>query len=214
MNGFRGIRKEFVYSGLSLTARGLYPVLCYLSDFGNSDPKQVSRENIGKLAGIRNWRSIDRAIEELVSAGWVEATKTEHKQRRFWIYTVDFVRDADIAETKHKDWFPFATSMIECGVWAQLTSRAKVFYLGLRCVSEFLYDDYPEISFADAYRNRDYEYAHLDNIRQFCKSIGIDNSKLYQLYRQLYAYGLIEWEQEGIPLFKVRIHSKILTEVL
>ena len=50
MEGFRAISKDVLQSNLSATAKGIYPVLCWLSDYEKAKQIQVSKsKNTNKI---------------------------------------------------------------------------------------------------------------------------------------------------------------------
>jgi len=130
---------------LSKYAAAVYPVMCSRDNFEIYGGKgfQISRENIARLAGVST-NSVDRAIEELENRSMVSdgvhhpllrREKVQEGERHYYIYEMGFIRSVEEGLTmlEWKDqYFTFHTCLIESGVWAALSFKAKLLYLVMR----------------------------------------------------------------------------------
>lgn len=200
MKGFRCLRKEFVELPISATAKGMYPVLAYKSDFIEDKPFQLSQENIGVLAGISDWRTIVKAVKELEKEDIIKTEKIE-RERTYFIYSVNFVHKPEIEEWKG-NWYSFYTCIIESGIWAKLTSRAQVFYQAMRSMAEIDTDVYEnwlegadiigtDETFNEWFVKRPFDI-YLGKISVLCRQAGISNRNIGEVVNQLRRYRLIE----------------------
>lgn len=188
MKNHRYLPNDFVFKNISLTAKGIYPVLCCKADFKKHKQFQVSQENIGRMAGIKHPATIRKAVNELVDAGVVSAEFVQ-KERQYWIYDVNFVLIDEGTETdkfnRRGTFYRFNTAIIESGVWAKLTHRQQVFYEALRSVakicsreldyyfSEFGY----EVTVADFYSTYTTEM-FMGSVSKLCKDAGISYNQI------------------------------------
>lgn len=139
-NGYRTLDKKYILqAGISPTAKGIYPVLCMMSDFKKDKKFQISISNIGKYSGNKDWSTISKAIKELSRERWISCEKIEN-ERRYWIYGVDFIRTKDFKETSPRNTILFFDCLIKSGTWASLTPKEQNLYLTLRALAEFEYD--------------------------------------------------------------------------
>lgn len=199
MINHRYLSKEFVTLPISTTAKGMYPVLCSKSDFIKTKSFQISQENIGVLTGIKDRRTIVKAITELKSAKLVKLKKIEN-ERTYFIYNVEFIRKAEIEEWKG-GYYRFYTCIIESGIWAQLTPRAQVFYQAIRSFAvhdDVDYQDWLEEgsasntdeTFKEWYINRPYDI-YLGQITKLCREANISSNHISDVLLQLKQYRLI-----------------------
>lgn len=183
MENYRYLPNDFVFKNISLTAKGIYPVLCCKADFRKHKQFQVSQENIGRMAGVKHPATIRKAVTELVDAGIVTAEFIQ-KERQYWIYDVDFVlidEGTDIEKWNRRGTFyRFNTAIIESGVWAKLTPRQQVFYQALRSVSkicseelDFYFSEFGyDVTVADFYKSYTAE-GFVGSVSKLCKDAGV-----------------------------------------
>ncbi|MFY0684038.1 MAG: hypothetical protein JXR20_05755 [Balneola sp.] len=158
-------------------ALALYPVLCSRADFyDDSKYVRISRENIGKLAGIST-ESVDKGTQNLegikldmqsgdfpILTPLLQVQVWQDGKRRGYEYLPGFFR-YNINGLDPNQWrgryFSFYTSIIDSGVWASLSRKAKALYLSLRSYSYFNQDAYYNIenvyieSLEEVYKNSD-----------------------------------------------------------
>lgn len=126
-------------------ALAIYPVLCGRADF-KDDTKwvRISRENIGKLAGI--WAgAVDKGISTLMNSVFVlgNSYSTPLLQRREWQdgqrrgheYLPGFFRYEISGINPHQwkgQYFVFHTCIVDHGIWSELSRKAKALYWAMR----------------------------------------------------------------------------------
>lgn len=219
MNNHRYLPKDFIFEPLSLTAKSLYPVLCYLADF--KDPGkafQESQANIGRMAGISNSQTVKKAITELCEAGYCKAEYIRG-ERQYYVYRVEFVRidEGTVSDKQLRKgtFYRFNTCIIESGVWAELKPRQQVFYQALRSRAVIDPDEeqawhdlkmemgIDHIPYKDFYAQRKHEI-FMGSVPQLCEEAGMSSVNMkttvikplekYRLVKQLDAayYSVIQ----------------------
>ena len=184
---YRVLSKEILLTeSLSATAKGIYPVLCMLSDFEKNREIQVSRENLGVYAGLSDWTTIEKAVNELIDAELVDGKKAEYA-RKIWVYDVKFIRKDQMDEFKAKDIILFHTSIIESGLWAKLRPKEQALYLTLRSLAETFFD------YETDYKTREYETFY-GKWKYLSEKSGVSLSQLRKSIRRLERVGLIVME--------------------
>ena len=128
----------------------IYPVMCARANFEHNDWFQLSQDSIAKMAGI----SVPTAQEGLQclledsytltttdkegnvsSVPLLESKLTTEGKRHFYLYRAGFIR-RDMINLWRGGYFVFFTSIIDGGVWAELSPRAKTLYLAMRCAAK------------------------------------------------------------------------------
>jgi len=214
---------------LSKPALAVYPVMCSKADFEDYDKSfQISRENIGKLSGLAT-NTVDKAITELESFTiesypLLERKKVEEGERHYFVYNVAFLRP-NTEGLKIQEWkgnyIIFHTCIIDNGVWAGLSDKAKAVYLAMRHVSEFNMELYNEIENeriddyrSEDYRKRKWEVCAYYSVRKLFKLAGIDYYKPKDTINELEHTGLLEKMHDTRPIFKVYLLPKKLKKYI
>ncbi|HDM78941.1 MAG TPA: helix-turn-helix domain-containing protein, partial [Deltaproteobacteria bacterium] len=192
--------KRIAMVGLSKRALSVYPALCSRADFEKDKWFQVPQSTIATLSGL-NVNTVKKATEELRRSGvkfdrktpLLKMKKVSEGKRHFYIYRIGFIRKGLMKDWKEQ-FFIFHTCIIDSGVWAELTPRAKVLYLGLRGLAFFDVEIYAEIEFdcspgdlihdgfmedigGEEYRNRLWDVCTVSPSK-VCRLVGIDGTDL------------------------------------
>lgn len=187
---------------LPLFAQAVYPVMCSRADFRDEDKSfQISRENIAKLTGISP-NSVDSGIEFLSSIRYEGRSLlcrdlVQDGKRRYYSYFVQFPKyeiDDDAS------YFVFYTCIIDSGIWARLSLRAKAFYISARTFSYFDYEVFEEISSMEKseYINNPDEVDHgqwqiTDKTKaHLCRMANISAVNINKVIKELERVGLME----------------------
>lgn len=198
INTFRSLPREiFQEYQLSLSALAVYPVLCANADFKRESMKHLSLKNIAKKAGL-SVPTVIKAIKELCDAELVEKEHHTEGQRTFCKYDAVFIRENDIESLKGDQFF-FYTYIIESGIWAELTLRAKALYLAMRSTSKFDFMDYCDVenysyhegNSEEIYKDRKWEECK-ESLSSLCSMIGMSDVSIGKVTKQLIKWGLID----------------------
>lgn len=196
MTHFRKIPKSLIHANLSLPSLAVYPVICCEDNYQSKLFVQLSQENIKEKAG-HDIKTIIKAIKELSELKWIKAKKVSEGPRHFWTYKPAYYIDK---ETGRDECFFFYTYLIESGIWSQLSLRAKVLYLALRCYSKFDFDAYCVL---EGYSNHELseEIKNIDPRRKWeicekpltelCQIIGMSDSNIHIPIAELENFDLI-----------------------
>lgn len=216
MERFVILPKIYTIGNLSKHALSLYPVLCSLADFKVDNWFHVPLENISKISGISETQ-LKNAMDELIGVEILRKKKVTVGNRTYWKYKVSFIRGSMIEETKQYA-FIFHTCIIDTGIWAKLTPRAKGLYLAMRSSAKFDTEDYCETEIGldgahkvdkeirgEWYRNRKWDICYL-KVVDLCQMAGISKSNLSKVLDQLEKNRLVE-KYNGS--FKVFLKPKI-----
>jgi biotin operon repressor len=203
MMNHRYLPKEFILQPISLSAKGIYPVLCYMADFKKDKKFQVSQANIGRMAGIKSWATIKKALQELMDVGYVRAELVQG-ERHFYVYEVSFIRmdegTLDEKQLRKGTFYRFNTSIIEAGIWAQLTTRQQVFYQALRSAAvidpeeeEYFWENNAgDTSYAEFYANHQSEL-FVGSTGELCKQVGLSRANVKRVvYTGLQKFKLMQ----------------------
>jgi hypothetical protein len=186
------------------------------------------------MAGT-NIQMAARGIKELVDGKYTLTTidreeskvtpllirqKTTEGTRHYYLYKVGFIRKDMMKHWKGK-YFVFFTSIIDSGIWADLTPRAKALYLIMREVARFdpelytliEYDGQFELEGAEAsdfyntdqYRKRKWDICEM-SLAEISRIVGIASSNIQQVLNQLEYYRLVERMDN---CFKVYLRPRI-----
>ncbi len=209
------------YNGIAV-----YPVLCSLSDFDKPKWIQVPQSKIAKMAGI-SINSVIKGVEYLTkpnllfmtseygSEKFLQKEKISKGRQHYNRYKVGFVR-RDLMDKWKGHFFPFYTSIIESGIWAELKPRAKALYLAIRSsayfdfklyceIHEYEYHEYGKDLSEEVYRDRKWEICE-NNLTKLSNLIGagyeypeseyslggISTSDIGSITEQLRKLGLID----------------------
>lgn len=202
---------------LPTVACNIYPVLCSLADFETDNWFQISLDNLSKMSGM-NIQTIRKGMEYLQTAKLLQRKKTTEGTRHFYIYRIKFIRRKKIKD--YKGWYiVFFTSIIDSGIWAKLSPRAKTLYLVARSVAKFDYELYmeSELPFGDhAFRmewmEKEYLFRRWDAIidhpfSNLCRLAGIESTNIKQPMQQLRKYKLLKKVDNNF--YKVYLRPKI-----
>ncbi len=203
MKNHRYLPKDFILQPVSLSAKAIYPVLCYMADFKQDNEFQISQANIGRMAGIKSWATTKKAVQELIDMGLL-AAKLVQGERHFYVYAVSFVR-IDEGSDKEKQlrkgtFYRFNTSIIESGVWAELTTRQQVFYQALRSEAvidpeeeEYYFENNSDsTSYAEFYAQHKREIFY-GVVSELCERAGLSSANLKkEVYAGLEKHKLIK----------------------
>lgn len=141
------VNESFFYA--TNNALAIYPVLCGRADFwDNKNWVRISRENIGKLAGIST-KSVDEGIRDLMRLNFSEQEdripflqkrEWQDGKRRGYEYMPAFFKYG-VDALSPKKWstqsFTFHTCIVMSGAWARLSRKAKALYIAIRSKSFF-----------------------------------------------------------------------------
>ncbi|PWN05640.1 hypothetical protein [Rhodohalobacter mucosus] len=226
-------------------AVAIYPVLCCRADF-RDDTKwvRISRENIGKLAGI--WPgAVDKGIIRLVNVmfnikdeipvPFLQVREWKDGKRRGHEYLPAFYRYGSEKLDPHKwatEFITFHSCIIDSGVWAKLSRKAKALYWAMRSKAFFDRDAYQQIegirikTLDEVYDNELYnsETLELDTKKYSDRKWDICNTTLKELFQlartpytdtreivsELVDLGLVERVHQTKPIFKVYLRPKFL----
>lgn len=196
--------KEFIQHVVSSKALALYPVLCSLSDFEKRTWIQWSIKNLSIMSGLGNNSVIDainnlKSIEAYEDELFLEVKKRDDGKRHFNTYQVEFIRKGQIEFWKGR-YFIFHTSLIESGLWSELTPKAKVLYIALRSTACFDFDIYREMEGFDylefspnssEFRDRKWEICRT-SIKDLCALADINYDSSFSVLKELEKRGLLE----------------------
>lgn len=208
MKHFRFPKSIIAEAQLSQKALIVYPVLCSQANFEEDNWFQISLENIAKLSGLTA-PTVQKALEELIGCNYRIKTKgiqvpilerrlTSNGSRHYYIYRVGFIRKDMIKKSKD---FVFYTDLIDSGIWARLSRRAKLFYLALKNVAYFdastysKIEGYPE---SDLISKGEFDFSIRkwdvcnSTRKELCNAVGIGSSDIYRVIRELEDKYLIE----------------------
>lgn len=191
---FYAIPNKVLMNKLSATAKGVYAVLCCLSDFKEENEFQVSIENIGTYAGLSDWTTIKKALDELRGLNIIKANKVR-KQRRYWIYDVEFYRKEDLKNREYHEWFPFHSCIVKSGAWAKLNSKSQALYLTLRIHSNFEYEIEDRETYINQFKHRDSE-TYFSTWKEVSVRSGVSYDYLKTALRPLEYLGLVARNEE------------------
>lgn len=200
---------------LSLPAIAVYPVLCSLADHVSNEWFQISRENIAKMSGLSH-KTVDKGLEnlthlKLADDPLLEREKRTEGKRHYYVYKVGFVRKDMIAVNKG-NYFIFHTCIIDSGIWAQLSPRAKALYLAFRTKAKFeaeFYADFYDISLSELLPiyNEDYKDRKWDvcrtSLAELCRMVGIESSNIKEALGQLEYHRLIEYNESHSKIYLI-----------
>lgn len=206
-------------NGLTTPAMAIYPVLCSMADFETDNWFQMSRENIAKIAGI-NPLTVDKGIENLMGHNLLDdmpilerQMKTEGK-RHFYMYRVRFVRKNMMVDYKGQ-FFIFHNCIIQSGVWAELSPRAKALYLAIRSIAIFDWQGYADEHdipysegqqiYGEDYKDREWDCCS-STLSELCRMVNIDSSNIKEVLQQLKYHHLVERSDD---YFRVYLKPKI-----
>lgn len=212
----------FEWKPMNNAAIALYPVICSVADFEQDIWFKLPKEKIAKMAGI-NPGSINRGAGNLMryildgKPLLDRKMKTEDK-RHYYIYRIGFIRKYMLEEYKGQ-YFSFHTCIIDSGIWADLSSRAKALYIALRSVAKFEPQEYALIEMdganvcdmdfdfhGEAYRNRKWDFCMM-SMAELCRIVHITPNNIKEVIHQLEYHHLIECLDNG--MFKVFLKPKI-----
>lgn len=193
------------FQDLSKTALAVYTVLCSKADFEENNWFQISQENIAKMAGI-NPAQVKSGVEELINSRisidsenpLLERKMSNEGKRHFYMYRVGFIRKEMISVAEK---FIFHTCIIDTGIWAKLTTRAKALYLAMRTVAKFDQDLYNLIEYGESpyikvedFRNRLWDVwdSSMISMAELCRWVNIESSNIRDVIQQLEKVYLIE----------------------
>lgn len=193
------------FQSLTKNALAVYPVFCALADFEHNDWFQVSRDHVAKFTGI-NPRSVDLGINEII-AGWYVLGENEKSapllerkfvtaKRSYYLYRVGFIRK-DMVDNYKGQYFKFYTCIIDSGIWARLTPRAKALYIVMRTVAKFdiaaanIERTYDEPFTGADFSNREWDVCTVP-LARMCDMVGIEVTNIRSVLHQLEHYTLIE----------------------
>ena len=143
------MEKYFIYLSKKMLlklpdpALSIYPVLCTTADFKENTWFQMSRENIGKLAGISS-PTVDNGLKTLSSQRLLEKRFQPKQRIHIYEYRVEFYRGEAITKNK-KDVLQFYHHIVYNGTWARLNYDAKRLYFTMRAEARFEPELYGEI---------------------------------------------------------------------
>ena len=200
--------KSLIYDQrFSLSALSLYPVLCSKANFEKNNWFQISIDNLATLAGLSP-PTVCKSIDELTGAQStikidgkkvkILEKKLESKgSRNYNIYRAGFVRGTTTTKGEN---LLFFTDLIDSGIWANLTKRARLFYLALRNEAKFDAATYRDIEYDEenqiAKGEFDFFWRKWDvcdkSRKELCNLVGIDSSDIYRCIYELEKYELIE----------------------
>lgn len=229
----------------SKNALAVYPVLCSRADFMTPTPFQLSRENIAKLAGISPV-TVDKGINDLEAIGLrdnngvitplLEREMIQDEKRRYYTYLPGFFR-YDVNGLDPKSWrgnyFQFYTCIVESGVWASLSRKAKALYLAMRSVAWFdreiyyriecvwipdfeeMYAGYDDLEYSELipedakelYRARKWEVCD-KTLKSLFELAQIPYSKTREIVNELEQQGLVERLHDTKSIFQVWLRPK------
>lgn len=219
LGNFRWMPGTFAMLSLSLSAKSIYPVMCCEANFEDSEDEfQISKDNIGTKTGINSFKAVNDGLAELKNYsididGFEKILYSRRHQdredRQYNLYRIWFPRRKE--ETLKVDAksfiggvFQFHRSIIESGVWAKLTSRQKVFWMGLRSVAEpppeahehaykeMELDGFDSRTYSQALGNRSYD-VWAGSRAKLLRDIGIKNVNIYrEVVEPLEEIGMVE----------------------
>jgi hypothetical protein len=192
----------------------VYPVLCSQANFERDDWFQLPQEHIAKMAGVsveavrHATRNLpDRQFEYIEKENpartipLAQGHKITEDARHFYIYKVGFIR-RDMIEHCKGQYFIFYTHLIDSGIWAQLTLRAKCLYLALRNnaeqnielyseIEEMYYDMSSQEEWNNYYEERTWDACRVP-IAELCRNVNIEHTNIASAIEQLEHFYLIE----------------------
>lgn len=124
--------KQIQANGSSLAALAVYFVLCSRADFRKDKWFSMQQEEIGRLCGLSR-ETVSKAIKQLEEKEIVKSKKVSNGNRVFYAYKVKFERRN--SNERGNANISFYTGIIESGIWASLSPRAKALYIGMRLIS-------------------------------------------------------------------------------
>jgi len=212
--------KIIMNKGLSKRELALYPVLCSFADFRESNWFQISIANLCKFSGMST-ATVHKALAELESdtinyydeddpQHWdpikvptVQRKKESTGKRHYNLYKVEFYRGGQI-EANKGNFFLFNSSLIETGIWAQLSIRAKALYMYFRAVAVYdpsFHEEWEEIINElseinnNMFRERRFDAAVL-NISEISGNLRINYEDVCKVIEELENHQLCERESE------------------
>lgn len=231
------IMDQFIqWPDIPLSAIAIYPCLSSLANYHNSNWFQISEENLAKMSGLSK-KTLISGIEFLLNGKFfikkgegyslVNREFKNEGKRRFYVYNIPFVTNEININWNEK--FIFHTALIESGLWAELSPRAKALYLAIRSSAKFDKDSYTVIEdvltddefFRNEFKFRKWELCELP-LSQLCKMVGggFDNTKyigggistsdIHKTVKELELVGLLEkYDFRYIVYFKPKKFSLI-----
>lgn len=180
---------------LSNLAMVVYPVLCSVADFEKNNWFQISQKNIAKLSGITE-PSVLKATKELSKTGLLKMKKITKDKRSFYLYKVEFYRDK-LMEKPRGGYINLQAQLFETGTWANLSIKAKLYYLALRKNAKFNSEQYAEIELIELHEVNSIPCYKMWEIcpipkTQLCKSVNINYKGINKVIDELENCGLVE----------------------
>ncbi|WP_028574536.1 helix-turn-helix domain-containing protein [Desulfonatronovibrio hydrogenovorans] len=220
---------EKFFQHMSKSALAVYPVICSKANFEWDAWIQLPQEHIAKMAGL-SIDTVAKGINNLVAKGYVHVGKDEIEipllrrqkvtegARHFYIYKAGFIRREQM-QTCKGTYFIFYTCIIDSGIWAKLSPRAKALYLAMRSKANFDPEIYSMVENVDLdgmalndlynidgqFRNRKWDVCEL-SLSELCRFADIGRSNIKPVLDQLEHYRLAEWME---PVFKVYLKPQI-----
>jgi hypothetical protein len=215
MNTYFNFPKFIGHFVIPKAALAVYPVICSRANFDENTWIQLPQEHIAAMAGV-SVATAAKGIEELVRNNYqlkedeiriplLQRQKVMEGTRRFYLYKAGFVRRNMITEWKG-EFFPFHTCIIDSGVWADLSPRAKALYLAMRskaycdpelyCQIEGIEEMIPEGGertefYNDIFPNREWDVCE-SSLAELCAMVDIERSNIAPILKQLAECGLVE----------------------
>ena len=195
---------------MSSAALAVYPVLCCNADF--SDDKkwvQMSQENIAEYAGI-NINTAMKGLSDLMKLGMLKRRIKTVRMVHMYEYNPVFIRGNDI-EANRDNLLQFRHSIVDMGIWSNLTNAEKRLYIAMRIEARFEAEAYGDIEEIDlefdheaksefyngsGYANRKWDAIATetwsDLVWMISNTTGLDEETIAKGLKQLDHYGLIE----------------------
>ena len=205
---FYYIDNAFALYKFSKRAMCVYPVICTFADFDEPKWFHMSIRNIGKFAGMGN-EATEAGLWELQQKGKLLRKKVQKGSESRWEYKLEM----DVVEGKQ---FIFYTSIVECGIWAKMSQRAKAAYLVLRSIAKFDIYTYAAVEDenvspkgiqedlieAGKFRYRKFDVADV-YMTWLSEVIHVNYRDMKKVFNELEKYGLAEYGTDGYHLVTV-----------
>ena len=193
---------------LPSAALAVYPVLCCNADFSDAEKWfQMSQENIAERAGVTR-KTAAKGLTDLMSLGLLDRRIKTVRTVHMYEYNPVFIRGDDV-EANRDNLFQFRHSIVDTGLWSNLTNEQKRLYIAMRIVARFeaaAYGDIEGVDLDDYDAKGDFYnsgYAHRkwdaivtntwqDMVGILSNGFGLDAYAIAKGLKRLDRYGLIE----------------------